>query len=90
MSLGLMTAMGGEGGLVGDLESRLVGTLLRRWVVMLRRIVTGLLQGGGHVGRYLDLAGWPDVSADLGDDDGFFAESYGEVTGDAGFELAHG
>ncbi len=90
MSLGLMTAMGGEGGLVGDLESRLVETLLRRWVIMLRRVVAGFLQGVGHVGRDLDLAGLADVSAGFGDGDGFFAESYGEVTGNAGFELAHG
>jgi hypothetical protein len=57
---------------------------------MLRRVVTGLLQGVGHVGRDLDLAGRADVSADLGDDDSFFAEAYGKVTRDAGFEVAHG
>jgi hypothetical protein len=42
------------------------------------------------VGRDLDLAGRPDVSADLGDDDGFFAQADGKVSGNAGLELAHG
>jgi hypothetical protein len=84
-----MPAMGGEGGLVGDLESRLVGTLLRSWVIMLRPVVAGLLQGVGHVGRDLDLAGRADVSAGFGDGDGFFAESYGEIAVNEGFELAH-
>ena len=90
VSSGQMAAMGREGGFVGDFEFGLVGTLLRRWVVMLRGVVTGLLQGGGHVGRDLDLAGWADVFAGLGDGDGFLAEAYGEVTGNAGFEGAHG
>jgi hypothetical protein len=44
---------------------------------MLRGIVAGLLQGGGHVGRDLDLAGRADVSAGFRDGDGFFAEAYG-------------
>jgi hypothetical protein len=90
VSLGLMPTMGGEGGLIGDLESHLVGSLLRRWVVMLRGVVTGFLQGGGHVGRDLDLASWTDVSAGFGDGDGFLAEADGKVSRNAGFELAHG
>jgi hypothetical protein len=36
------------------------------------------------------LAGGSDVSADFGDDDGFFAEAYGEVAGNAGVEFTHG
>jgi hypothetical protein len=42
------------------------------------------------VGRDLDLACRADVSAGFGDGDGFLAEAYGEVTGNAGLELAHG
>jgi hypothetical protein len=85
-----MPAMGGEGGLVGDVEVRLVGSLLRLWVIMLRCVVAGLLKGGGHVGRELDLAGRADGSAGVRDGDGFLAEAYGKVTGNAGFEGAHG
>jgi len=90
VTLALMPAMGGEGGLVGYFEPRLVGSCLRCWVIMLRPVVTGLLQGGGHVGRDLDLAGWADVSAGFGDGDGFLAETNGEVAGNSGLELAHG
>jgi hypothetical protein len=57
---------------------------------MLGRIVAGFLKGVGHVGRDLDLACRADVSAGFGDGDGFLAEAYGEVTGNAGLELAHG
>ncbi len=85
-----MASMGGEGGLVGDLELCLVSTGLRRRMNMLRRVVAGLLQGGGDVSRDLDLAGRADVSARFGDSNGFLAEAYGEVTGDAGLEMAHG
>jgi hypothetical protein len=41
------------------------------------------------VGRDLDLASRADVSAGFRDGDGFLAEAYGKVTGNAGFELAH-
>jgi hypothetical protein len=57
---------------------------------MLRPVVTGLLQGGGHVGRDLDLAGWADVSAGFGDGDGFLAEAHCKVSGNTWLELAHG
>jgi hypothetical protein len=36
------------------------------------------------------LAGLSDVLAGFGDGHGFLAESYGEFTGDAGVEFAHG
>jgi hypothetical protein len=36
------------------------------------------------------LAGLSDVLAGFGDGHGFLAEAYGEFTGDAGVELAHG
>jgi hypothetical protein len=42
------------------------------------------------VSRDLDLTGRPDVSADLGNHDGFLAEAHGKVSGNAGVELAHG
>ncbi len=90
MPLGLVSAMGGEGDFVGDLKLGRVRTGLRRRVVVLRRVVTSLLQGGGHVGGDLDLAGWPDVLAGFGDGDGFLAEADDKVSGDAGFEWAYG
>jgi hypothetical protein len=42
------------------------------------------------VGRDLDLASRPDVSADLGNHDGFLAEAHGKVSRNAGLEWAHG
>jgi len=90
VSFRLMTAMGGESGLVGHFESRLVRTSISWHVIVFGRVVTCLLYCCGDLLGDVDLAGWPDVSAGFRDSDGFLAEAYGEVTGDAGFEWAHG
>jgi hypothetical protein len=49
-----------------------------------------LLQRAQNLARDVYLAGGSDVSADFGDDDGFFAKAYGEVAGNAGVEFTHG
>lgn len=48
------------------------------------------LNGGFHHGRNVHQARGPLVPAQHGDRDRFFAETYGEVTVDTGFEQAHG
>jgi hypothetical protein len=59
-------------------------------VIVFGRVVTCLLYCCGDLLGDVDLAGWPDVLASVGDDDGFLAEAYGKVSRNAGFELAHG
>jgi hypothetical protein len=54
-----------------------------------RSIEGRLLERGQDLGGDVYLAVLDDVLAGFGDGHGFLAESYGEVTGDAGVELAH-
>ncbi len=48
------------------------------------------LNGGFNPGRNVHQARGPLVPAQLGNRDRFFAETYGKVAVDAGFEQAHG